>query len=107
MDGMEQICCEMISYNGAARSAFVEAIQAAKQGEFTQADTLMADGNDKLGQGHRVHAGLLQKEASGESSEINLLLVHAEDLLMSAETLKIVAEEMVTIHRRLAAKKDA
>lgn len=107
MEGLEQISFEMISYNGAARSAFVEAIQAAKQGEFTQAENLMADGNDKLGQGHRVHARLLQQEASGESSEINLLLVHAEDLMMSAETLKIVADEMVTIHRRLAAKKDA
>ena len=47
--------------------------------------------------GHHAHASLIQKEAAGEKSEFSLLLMHAEDQLMTTETLKIVAEEFIEL----------
>jgi PTS system cellobiose-specific IIA component len=32
---------------------------------------------------------------------VDLLLVHAEDQMMSAETFRIMAKEIIEIHRRL------
>lgn len=104
MEGLEQICFEMISYNGSARSAFVEAMQAAEKGQFAKAEELMAGGDADLAHGHQVHAKLLQQEAAGQATEINLLLLHAEDLMMAAETLKIVATQVIELHKRLAKK---
>ena len=49
-------------------------------------------------EGHHAHASLIQQEAAGEKSEFSLLLMHAEDQLMTTETLKIVAEEFIEIY---------
>lgn len=101
MEGIELLSFQMISFNGSARSCFVEAIMAAKEGDFERAEQLMAEGEEQFVEGHRVHAQLIQKEASGEPTVVNLLLIHAEDQMMSAELLKIVAAELIDIHKRI------
>ena len=45
--------------------------------------------------------GLLQKEAQQEHVEIRLLLLHAEDQMMAAETIRILAEKFIQIHKEL------
>ena len=101
MEGIELLSFQMISFNGSARSCFVEAIMAAKEGDFERAEQLMAEGEEQFVEGHRVHAQLIQKEASGEATAVNLLLIHAEDQMMSAEFLKIIAAELIDIHKRI------
>ena len=51
--------------------------------------------------GHEAHAGLIQKEANGEKVVPNILLMHAEDQLMSAETIKMMALEIIKLNQRL------
>lgn len=101
MEGIELLSFQMISANGSARSCFVEAVAAAKEGNFERAQELMAEGEELFVEGHRVHAELIQHEAQSGGTDINLLLIHAEDQMMSAEVLKIVAEELIEIHKRL------
>ncbi len=101
MEGLELICFEMIASNGSARSYFMEAIGEAKEGNFEEAEKLMEEGEDMLAQGHHEHGKLLTQEASGDKVQIDLLLVHAEDQMMSAETFRIMAKEMIEIYRRL------
>ncbi len=101
MEGIELLSFQMISFNGSARSCFIEAIAAAKEGDFDRAESLMAEGEEQFTEGHRVHAQLIQKEAQEGSTEINLLLIHAEDQMMSAELMKILAAELIEIHRRI------
>lgn len=52
-------------------------------------------------EGHRSHASLIAKEAKGEVVEFSLLLVHAEDQLMSAEAFKILSEEFISVYERI------
>jgi len=101
MEGLELICFEMIAANGSARSFFLEALAAAKEGNFEEADRLMSEGEGMLEEGHHAHGNLLSQEASGEKVKVDLLLVHAEDQMMSAETFKIMACEMIEIYSRL------
>lgn len=95
------ISFQIISAVGTARSMYIEAIQEAKRGNFDGADVLIAEGAQVFIQGHHAHAGLIQKEANGEKSEYSLLFMHAEDLLMSAEAFKLLAEEFVELYKRL------
>ncbi|MGI6365292.1 MAG: PTS lactose/cellobiose transporter subunit IIA [Bacillota bacterium] len=99
MEGLELICFEMIAYHGCARSHFIEAIRAAKQGDFAAAEAKMAEGEKDFQIGHRAHAQLIQKEAGGEELKVSLLLLHAADLMMSAETLKIMAQELIDLYK--------
>lgn len=102
MDGIEMICFKMISQVGAARSSYMEAIAAAKAGEFDKAKQLVEIGEQQRMNGHDVHFELLQQDSQGQSPQFSLLLMHAEDQLMSAELLKIVAEELIAVYQRLA-----
>jgi PTS system cellobiose-specific IIA component len=48
---------------------------------------------------------LIQKEASGEKTEVNLLLIHTEDMLMSAESFRILAIEFIDLYEKMYAQK--
>lgn len=99
MNALEEICFKIISLVGSARSSYVEAIREAKQGRFEVAEQKMNEGNASYRAGHAQHANLVQLEASGEKVELNLLLMHSEDQMMSAEVLGIVAQELIDLYK--------
>lgn len=101
VEGLEMICFQIISNVGGARSSYIEAIQKAKQGDFEGAEACMEAGQQQFLVGHEAHFELLQKEARGEAVGGSLILVHAEDQLMSAESFKIIAEEMIASYKRI------
>ena len=101
MDGIELISFQIISAVGAARSMYIEAIHLAKEGRFEEAQEMIRQGQETFIQGHHAHAELVQKEAAGEKSEYSLLLMHAEDQLMSAEAFGILAEEFVDVYKMM------
>lgn len=101
MEGIELISFQIISAVGAARSMYIEAIHLAKEGRFEEAQEMIRQGQETFIQGHHAHAELVQKEAAGEKSEYSLLLMHAEDQLMSAEAFGILAEEFVDVYKMM------
>ncbi|GEK91996.1 PTS lactose/cellobiose transporter subunit IIA [Alkalibacterium kapii] len=101
MEEMELIFFEIISTVGTARSAFIDAIGLAKKGDFEGAEAKVKEGNEHFLTGHKSHAKLIQKEASDEKIEFSLLLVHAEDQMMSAEAFKILSEEFIDVYKRI------
>ena len=102
MEGLELTAFQIISSVGTARSCYIEAIQAAKKSDY-EAEKLIKEGDEAFIEGHDAHAGLLQKEASGEGNTVNLLILHAEDQLMSAEAFKTIALEFIDAYKRIEA----
>ncbi|EUJ28661.1 Oligo-beta-mannoside-specific phosphotransferase enzyme IIA component [Listeria grayi] len=101
MNELEMIIFNMISEVGSARSSYLEGLRAAREGDFEEAEAKLKEGNENLNNGHHVHHGLIQKEASGETIEFKLLLIHAEDLLITTETLKELVAEFVHVYRKI------
>lgn len=99
MEDMEMICFKIISAVGEAKSDYISAIEAAKKGDFGKAEEAMKHGDACYVNGHKEHAGLITKEASGEKTDVCLLLMHAEDQLMAAETIKLLASELIELYR--------
>lgn len=102
MKGLELTAFEIISSVGTARSCYIEAVQEAKQGHYAEAQERIKEGDESFAAGHDAHAGLLQREANGETT-VSLLILHAEDQLMSAEAFKIIAQEFIDVYQRLDA----
>lgn len=92
-------CFQLITYVGTARSCYINAIQKAKEGKYDEAEILMKQGRDAFVQGHDGHADLLAKEANGELKESGLLLIHAEDQLMSAEGFRLLLRSLLRFTR--------
>ncbi|MEY8308588.1 PTS lactose/cellobiose transporter subunit IIA [Erysipelotrichaceae bacterium 51-3] len=101
MEGMEMICFQIIANSGGAKTAYMSAIEEAKNGNFEKAAELMNEGDEYMNQGHGPHAELIQKEAAGESTPVSLLLLHAEDQMMGAEQFKALAAQMIDLYKRL------
>lgn len=99
---MEMACFQIITYVGTARSCFINAIQLAKEGKFDEAEEMIKQGDEAFAQGHNGHADLITKEANGNLEGVGLLLIHSEDQLMSAEAFRIIAEEFISLYKRLA-----
>lgn len=104
MEELELICFNIISNVGMARGSYIEAIDLATEGKFDAAVAKIEEGNSFYVKGHEAHADLIAKEASGERTEICLVLVHAEDQMMSAEGFKILAEKFIALSRKLHEK---
>ena len=95
MGELERVAFQIIAAVGEARSCYVEAIHAAKEHDFGRAQELMDKGEQEFYRGHDAHTGLSQREAGGDPIAMNLMLAHAEDQLMSAETFRAVAVELI------------
>lgn len=104
MEGLELVCFQIIASSGAAKSYFMVAIDAAKAGNFEEAEENMKQGEEAMNQGHEPHVSLIQKEAAGTPTEPSLLLIHAEDQMMGAEQFKVLAEQMIDLYKELRSK---
>ena len=100
MEGLELTAFEIISSVGTARSSYIESIQEEKKGNYDRAKELIAEGDESFAQGHDAHLKLLESEANGENP-VCLLILHAEDQLMSAEAFKNIAFEFIDVYKRL------
>jgi PTS system cellobiose-specific IIA component len=79
----------------------MEAIHAAKSGDFDTADQKLKDADEALTRAHNAQTGLLTQEAAGNSVEISLLMVHGQDHLMNAITFKDLAAEVVDVYKKI------
>lgn len=93
----EEICFQIITFAGEARSCFVEALRHAKDADKTKARELLAEGNQHLIEAEKVHMQLIQQEAAGETVPLRMILTHAEDLMMSADTIHVLNEELISL----------
>lgn len=100
MGEMELICFKMIAGAGEARTNFINAIEESKKGNMDEAQVMIEQGDMAFNEGHLAHAQLLQKEAAGTKTEINLLLMHAEDQLMCSESFRFIALELIELYKR-------
>ena len=103
MEGLELTAFQIISSVGPPRSWYLEPTHAAKKRDYEEAENLIKEGDEAFIEGHDAHAGLLQKEASGEGNTVNLLILHAEDQLMSAEAFKTISLEFIDAYKRIEA----
>lgn len=102
MEGLELVAFQIISSVGTARSSYIEAIQEAKNKNYGRAKELIEEGDQAFIEGHDAHLKLLQEEAEGKSI-VSLLILHAEDQLMSAEGFKQIALEFIDVYQRIDA----
>ena len=95
----EAVSFRIISFAGTAKSSYLEAIELAKQGIDPSA--WMAQGDEAFRAASEAHHEALQMEAQGVLG-CGLLLIHAETILISAETIKGLLPTIVELAGRMS-----
>ncbi|CQR24161.1 cellobiose-specific PTS IIA CelA [Streptococcus varani] len=97
---------ELIMHSGNGKSDAFEAIQFAKNGDFEQADAMLASAKKSLIEAHHVQTNMLTEEARGSKTEMTLLGVHSQDHLMTAMTFMDLAVEMIDMYKKMYQQKN-
>jgi len=99
---LEMVIMNLIVDAGSAKSYAMEAIRLAKEGCIEEAREALQNADAEMAKAHHAQTDLIQKEAKGEHTEINLFMVHAQDHIMTAILAKDLAGEFVDLYERMA-----
>lgn len=99
MEGMELVSFGIIANAGDARSYAFGALEAAKAGNFEEAEALLKQSDEAATQAHKAQTELLFKEANGDKATVDVLLVHAQDHLMTSMLAVELIKELITLYK--------
>jgi len=101
----EDIVMNLVVNGGDARSKAIEAIRAARENHFADADQLLVDAQEAVNSAHHFQTDLIQGEmGGGDPVLVSLLMVHGQDHLMNAMTVMDLAAEIVALNKLLHEK---
>ena len=98
-NGPEMISFGIIAHAGDARSYAFGALEAAKAGNFEEAEALLKQSNDAAVEAHHMQTELLVNEANGNKTPVDVLLVHAQDHLMTSMLAVELIKELIEIYK--------
>ena len=101
MDEQEQTVINLIVNAGSARSSAIEAIQYAKAGDIEKADESIQTAKETVNEAHHAQTELIQAEIRGEKTPLNLLMVHAQDHLMTVMLLRDIVKNFVNFAKKI------
>lgn len=99
---LETVAMTLISHSGTARSLAYKALEEAKKGNYSEAEALMKQSHEESHQAHNAQTELLFEEANGNKTEMSILLVHAQDHLMTSMLAVELIQELIVLHREKA-----
>lgn len=95
----EMVSFGIIANAGDARSYAFGALEEAKKGNFEEAEELLKKSNEAATLAHKAQTELLFKEVNGEKTPVDVLLVHAQDHLMTSMLAIELIKEMITLYK--------
>ena len=98
-NGAEMVSFGIIAHAGDARSYAFGALEAAKAGNFEEAEALLKQSNDAAVEAHHMQTELLVNEANGNKTPVDVLLGHAQDHLMTSMLAVELIKELITIYK--------
>ncbi|MBO0451892.1 PTS cellobiose transporter subunit IIA [Candidatus Enterococcus murrayae] len=99
---LQEVAFQIILSSGDARTLVHEAFAQMRAEKFNDAESLLNEANDSLVKAHKVQTELLQQYANGERIEMEIIMVHAQDHLMTTMTLREVALEMLSLYKKVS-----
>ena len=95
----EELSFGLIAASGTARSLAFEALKEARNGNFDKADELMRQSQETFVSAHETQTQLLTREAQGNHIQLDVILVHAQDHLMTSMLAQELIAELINLYR--------
>lgn len=97
-DALEEVVMGLIINAGQARSLAYSALKQAKLGDFTAAAVLMTESRAALNEAHQVQTQLIESDAGEGKMKVSLVLVHAQDHLMTSMLARELIAELIELY---------
>ncbi len=96
---MESTVMELIINAGEARSYAMQALRAAKQGDWALVDQQLAESSAASKRAHDVQTMLIGMDEGCGKIPVNLIMVHAQDHIMTSMLAREMVEELIDVYR--------
>lgn len=100
---LEEQVMGIIINAGQSRSLCYEALQHAKNGEFVEANALLKEAQQFANQAHLVQTQLIEADEGTGKTKMTLIMVHAQDHLMTSMLAKELVTELIDLHKKISA----
>ena len=100
---LEEVVMGLIINSGQACSLAYAALKQAKQGDFAAARTMMDQSRMALNEAHLVQTKLIEGDQGEGKMKVSLVLVHAQDHLMTSMLARELISELIELHEKLKA----
>lgn len=100
-DEFEEIIMGLIINSGQARSIAYGALKKAKEGDFEGAKEMMASSREALNEAHKIQTRLIGDDQGLGKTKVNLVLVHAQDHLMTSMLARELVTELIELHEKI------
>lgn len=97
----QSVAFQVIAYSGDAFQHFYESVELAQKGKFDEAQKEYESGNESLNEAHKAQTDLLTAEANQEDVAFSVILVHAQDHLMTTIMYSRIAKQMIEMCRKM------
>ncbi|HAU5788610.1 TPA: PTS N,N'-diacetylchitobiose transporter subunit IIA [Citrobacter freundii] len=98
---LEEVVMGLIINSGHARSLAYGALKMAKQGDFESAKAMMDQSRLALNEAHLVQTKLIEGDQGEGKMKVSLVLVHAQDHLMTSMLARELVTELIELHEKL------
>lgn len=96
---LEIAAMEIVGSAGESKSLCFEALEYAKKGEFQIANEKIAKAKEVFLKAHEVQTELICAEADGQDVNVGILMVHAQDHLMTSLLARDLIEEIINLYQ--------
>ncbi|KGY13997.1 molecular chaperone TorD [Vibrio tubiashii] len=100
---LESTVMELIINAGESKSLAMQALSCAKKGEWEEVDQLLMESTAAAKRAHGVQTELIGLDEGQGKVPVNLVMVHAQDHIMTSMLARELIEELINVHRKLQA----
>ena len=104
IENLEETVMELIINAGESRSCAMQALYAAKAGRWDEVDGLLEESTAASKRAHLVQTQLIGMDEGTGKVPVNLVMVHAQDHIMTSMLARELIEELIAVHRKLQAE---
>jgi PTS system cellobiose-specific IIA component len=97
---LEETVMELIINAGESRSCAMQALYAAKAGKWDEVDGLLEESTAASKRAHVVQTSLIGMDQGSGKVPVNLIMVHAQDHIMTSMLARELIEELIAVHRK-------
>ncbi|WP_338971921.1 PTS lactose/cellobiose transporter subunit IIA [Spiroplasma endosymbiont of Panorpa germanica] len=97
----EEISFTIIAFAGEAKGHAMGAIVAAKNGRYEEAENLIEEAEKSILTAEKTHMDIVSAEAGGEKITFPILFIHAEDQLLTTQTIILLAKEFIDVYKKI------
>ncbi len=103
MDKQElvEVSFNIIVNAGEARTKVYNSFKKMNDGEYDEAAKILEESNQDLLKAHNSQTDLLTRYANDEEIVMDVMLVHAQDHLMTTMTLRETALQMLEMYKKM------